>query len=117
MNIEEFREYCLSLEGVTEKIPFGKFARKFESTLVFYVLDHMFCLVDMDDFTEVTFRSTTDEITEISGRYDCVHRPVNPALKLWVSVSLNQDMPDHEIFRFVGQAYEIIKNKYEKKKG
>lgn len=26
MNIEEFREYCLLMEGVTEKTPFGKFA-------------------------------------------------------------------------------------------
>lgn len=38
MNIEKFREYCLSLgDDVTEKTPFGKFARKYESILVFYV--------------------------------------------------------------------------------
>ena len=36
MNIEELREYCLSMEGVTEKTPFGKFARRFDSVLVFY---------------------------------------------------------------------------------
>lgn len=51
MNIEELREYCLSIEVVTEKIPFRKFARRFDSVLVFYILDHMFCLTDMDDFT------------------------------------------------------------------
>ena len=41
MNIEGFRDYCLSMDGVTEKIPFGKFAHRFDSLLVFYVLDHM----------------------------------------------------------------------------
>lgn len=65
MNIEEFREYCLSMEGVTEKTPFGKFARRYDSILVFYVLDHMFCFVDIDDFSSVTVKSTPDEIEEI----------------------------------------------------
>ena len=50
MNIEDFRNYCLSMEGVTEKTPFGKFARRYDSILVFYILDHMFCFADMDDF-------------------------------------------------------------------
>lgn len=51
MNIEELRDYCLSMECVTEKTPFGKFARRFDSPLVFYVLGHMFCTADMGDFT------------------------------------------------------------------
>lgn len=65
MNIEEFRDYCLSFEGVTEKMPFGKFARRYDSILVFYVLDHMFCLADIDNFTSVTVKSTPDEVEEI----------------------------------------------------
>lgn len=43
MDIEEFRDFCLSMDGVTEKTPFGKFAKRYESILVFYILDHMFC--------------------------------------------------------------------------
>ncbi len=38
MNIEDFRDYCLSLGNpgeVEEKTPFGKFARRYESILVF----------------------------------------------------------------------------------
>ena len=67
MNIEDFRKYCLSLGDVTEKTPFGKFARRFDSILVFYVLDHMFCFVDMDDFSSVTVKSTPYEI--VKGKY------------------------------------------------
>ncbi len=52
MNIEELRDYCLSMEGVTEKTPFGRFARRFDSVLVFYILDHMFCMTDMDDLKQ-----------------------------------------------------------------
>ena len=57
MNIEDLREYCLSLENVTEKTPFGKFATRFDSILVFNILDHMFGMTDMDDFTSVTVKA------------------------------------------------------------
>ena len=50
MDIERFREYCLSMEGVTEKTPFGKFAARFDSIFVFYVCYHMFWMLDMDNY-------------------------------------------------------------------
>lgn len=114
MNIEELRDYCLSMDGVTEKTPFGKFARRFESTLVFYVLDHMFCMADMDDFTSVSFRSTDEEIARITERYSAVTTPVNKAMKFWLRVNLNEDMPDYEIYRLVSRAYDIVKDKFQK---
>lgn len=46
MNIEELRDFCLSLGDVTEKTPFGKFARRFDSVLAFYVCGHIFCMTD-----------------------------------------------------------------------
>ncbi|WP_289750734.1 MmcQ/YjbR family DNA-binding protein [Muribaculum intestinale] len=115
MNIEEFRDYCLSMNGVTEKTPFGKFARRYDSLLVFYVLDHMFCMVDMDDFTSVSFRSTDEEIAMITEQYLAVTTPVNKAMKFWLRVNINEDMPDSEIYSCVRWAYEIIKEKYSKK--
>ncbi len=39
MNIEEFRDYCLSKKGVTESFPFD------EETLVFKVMGKMFAFV------------------------------------------------------------------------
>ena len=36
MNIEDYREYCLSVKGATECMPFD------EHTLVFKVMDKMF---------------------------------------------------------------------------
>ena len=116
MNIEEFRDYCLSMDGVTEKIPFGKFARRYDSLLVFYVLGHMFCMVDMDNFSSVSFRSTEEDIARITERYSAVTTPVNKAMKFWLRVNLNEDMPDSEIYSCVRRAYERIKEKYSEKK-
>ena len=40
MNIEEFREYCLSLKGVREKMPFLNVPDKYSrDVLCFYVAD------------------------------------------------------------------------------
>lgn len=115
MNIEEFRDYCLSMDGVTEKTPFGKFARRYDSILVFYVLDHMFCFVDMDDFTSVTVKSIPEEVEEIRMNYSSVDNPLNQSLKHWIQLNLNGDISDRKIYAFIKRAYEIVKSKYAKK--
>ena len=111
MNVEELREYCLSLGEVEEKIPFGKFARRYDATLVFYVKGHMFCMFDLDDFTWVAVRSTADEIEEIALNHTAV-LPGRKNMRLWLNVALGGDITDSMIFDLVRRAYEIIKDKY-----
>ena len=52
MNLEEFREYCLSLGEVEEKLPFAKMPGG-DSVLVFYVSGHTFCYCDLNDLRVV----------------------------------------------------------------
>lgn len=115
MTLQEFYTYCNALEGVTEKTPFGKFARRYDSILVFYVLDHMFCFVDMDNFTFVNVKSTPDKVEELHETKTSVSRPLNQSLKHWIQINFNGDIPDNEIYSLVKQAYEIVKEKYSKK--
>lgn len=112
MNIEDFREYCLSKAGVTEKMPFGRFAARYDSLLVFYVANHMFCIVDIDNFTSVTVRSTPDEIASLRQRYSSTATPLNRALKQWIQLDLGGDIPESEILSLTDRAYEIIRDKY-----
>lgn len=116
MNIEEFREYCLSFDGVTEKMPFGKFARRYDSLLVFYVLDHMFCFIDIDDFTYVNVRSETDEIARLRSQYSSLSETINRTLKYWVQLEFDGDIPEKVIYEKVARAYDIIKDKYSRPK-
>ena len=116
MNIEELRDYCLSLDDVTEKIPFGKFARRYDSLLVFYVDGHMFCMADMDNLDSVTVRSTPDEIVEIRLNHASVENPLNPAMKFWIQLNLNGDFSDTEIYALIKRAHEIVRAKYTNKK-
>ena len=111
MDIERLREYCLSFEGVYEKTPFGKFAARFESVLVFYVCDHMFCMFDMDDFTGVTVKGNPETIaTLLETRTACSsHR--NMSAKYWIELHPGGDVSDAEIFKLVADSYNIVKAK------
>ena len=62
MDIESFREYCLSLPGSSEKMPFEKSFRGKHSFLAFYVNGHMFCFFDIDRFDQCNLRCTSDRI-------------------------------------------------------
>lgn len=116
MNIEELRDYCLTMEGVTEKTPFGKFARRFESVLMFYILDHMFCMTDMDDFTSVTVKGDPEEIEELRMTRSSVGSHRNMSERHWIQLNLNGDVSDREIYSLVKKSYEIVKSKYAKKR-
>lgn len=116
MNIEELRDYCLSMEGVTEKTPFGKFARRFDSVLVFYILDHMFCLTDMDDFTSVTVKAEPEVIEELKMTRSSVSSHRNMSERHWIQLNLNGDVSDRELNDLVQRSYEIVKAKYSGKR-
>ena len=115
MNVEQLREYCLSQGGVEEKIPFGKFARRYDSTLVFYVMGHMFCMFDLDDFTWVAVHSTAEEMEEIAMKHTAV-LPGRKNMRLWLRIALGGDIPDTMILSLVSRAYDIVKDKYSPKK-
>ncbi len=116
MNIEELMEYCLSFEGVTQKTPFGKFAARFDSVLVFYVCDHMFCMCDMDSFTGVTVKGDPERIAELhETRAACSsHRNMNR--KYWIELLFGGDISDDEIREMITRSYQIVKAKYLPKK-
>lgn len=114
MDIEAFREYCLSMEGVTEKMPFGKFARRYDSILVFYVMGHMFCFVDIDNFSFVDIKSTPEGVEDIMMRHSSVSKPLNQSMKHWIQLEFDGDIPENEILDLVRRAYEIVKEKYSK---
>lgn len=112
MDLIEFRDFCLSLGEVTEKTPFGKFARRYESVLVFYVAGHMFCFVDMDNFSFADVRLTPEIIAELRDRYDSVSNPVNQSTKYWIRLYFDGDIPVSTIRSLVSKAHDIVKSKY-----
>ena len=76
MNIEDYREYCLSLgEDMEEKLPFTAF-RYASGVLVFYVHGHMFSFFDCDNFSSSRLNVSRNRIDELKAEYDCIGKPM-----------------------------------------
>jgi len=133
MNVEEFREYCLSLPEVTEATPFERFSKgKFFAersgkaertilgrpvlTVVFYVNSHMFCYFNVDDFSNITIKCELSEIAELKEHYQAVSEAFNGDKRYWISVQPNMDIHDEELKELVRKSYEIVKAVYKREK-
>ena len=110
MNIEEFREFCLSLPDSSEKMPFQAFHAA-QSILAFYVGGKIFCFFDIDTFDICTVKCAPDLIDELKARYNAVGAPYNKSPRHWISIRFNDDMPDEEIKRWTRKSYDIVSNK------
>lgn len=115
MNVEEFREFCLSLPEVTENMPFTQF-RGANSTLVFYIHGKTFCYVDIDKFDSCMIKGYPDKIISLKERYACVHNPSHFGAKHWMTILINEDMDDATLKNLINDSYEIVVSSLPKKK-
>jgi len=53
MNIEEFRNFCLSLPGAIEDLPFD------ENTLCFKVMGKIFAICDIEEFESINLKCSS----------------------------------------------------------
>ena len=115
MNIEQYRDYCLSLgKDVEERLPFQKF-KSGEGVLVFYVCGHMFSFFDCNDFSIISLKCQPESIDELKAQYDCIGKPYNESPKYWIGV--NPATAEDELLReLTKNSYEIVKTKYTKNK-
>ncbi|MBP3763262.1 MAG: MmcQ/YjbR family DNA-binding protein [Bacteroidales bacterium] len=115
MNVEDYRDYCLSLgEGIEEKFPFAKFNRG-EGVLVFYVCGHMFSFFDCDEFSVVSLKCQPERIAGLREQHACIGNPINESSKYWIGID-PQAAPDTLLRELTLNSYEIVKNKYSKRK-
>ena len=115
MNIEEYRDYCLSLgSDVEEKLPFAMF-KNGENVLVFYVCGHMFAFFDCAEYSVVTLKCQPERIDELKAGYDCIGEPYNEFSEHWIGID-PRVTPDTLLKDLTRNSYEIVKAKYTKRK-
>ncbi|MCD7975958.1 MAG: MmcQ/YjbR family DNA-binding protein [Tannerellaceae bacterium] len=110
MNIEEAREYCLTLKNVTECFPFD------EVSLVFKVENKMFALLPLDEpEPRMALKCSTEHTEELRDRYRAVEPAFHFHKKYWNSVFLERDMEDEEIRYWIRHSYQEVIAKLPKK--
>lgn len=110
MNIEEFRDYCLSFNGAKECLPFD------EKTLVFTVMDKMFCLTDIDSFDMINVKCDPDEAIMLREQYPEVVPGYHMNKKHWNSILTNGEITDAQYKQWIKNSYDIVVSKLPKKK-
>ena len=114
MNIEDYRDYCLSLgSDIEEKLPFTMF-KSGENVLVFYVCGHMFAFFDCAEYSVVTLKCQPERIDELQAEYDCIGKPYNESHKYWLGID-PRTAPDALLRELTRNSYELVKAKYSKK--
>jgi len=109
MNIEEFRNYCLSFKGTTEDLPFD------EKTLVFKVLGKMFALTNIDLFESVNLKCDPEIAIELREQYEDVLPGYHMSKKHWNTIQVNGSISDDLVYKWVKDSYDLVVAKMTKK--
>lgn len=102
MNIEELREYCLSLPGVSEHFPFD------ETTLVFKVSGKMFALTDLEGPLSVNLKCNPELAVELRERYPSVKPGYHMNKIHWNTVEIDGTVSDKLILEWIDHSYKLI---------
>jgi len=109
MNIEDFRNYCLSLPGVTETMPWTADRNEYNRGLLcFSVADKWFCFVHIDEFEFCNLKCPPEKAEELRGRYDGIRPGWHMNKRHWNSVYFHSDVPDETVLNLVRLAYDTV---------
>lgn len=108
MNIEEYREYCIAKDGVTEEFPFD------EQTLVFKVMGKMFALTDVDDFESINLKCDPERSVQLRDQYDTIYAGYHMNKKHWNTIDMDGSLPDSLVRELIDHSYDLVVEKLPK---
>ncbi|MCQ2958666.1 MAG: MmcQ/YjbR family DNA-binding protein [Bacteroidales bacterium] len=109
MNIEEFREYCLSLPNVTEDMPFD------ENVLVFRIFGKIFACISMENPDLATLKCNEEKAIELRAEYPCVEGAFHWNKKYWNQIWFNREVNDVLFKQLINHAYDEVWKKLPRK--
>jgi predicted DNA-binding protein (MmcQ/YjbR family) len=102
MNIEAFRNYCLSKKGVTEELPFD------QNTLVYKVMGKMFALTDLALFESVNLKCDPERAPELREEFPAVLPGYHMNKKHWNTIMIDGSLPDSLIYSWIDDSYHLV---------
>ncbi|MFP5079689.1 MmcQ/YjbR family DNA-binding protein [Pedobacter sp. JCM 36344] len=105
MDIETFRDYCLSLHGTTEGM-------KWE-LLCFMVEEKIFVITSLNDGT-LCFKCDPNDFDAFIARHGISQAP-HFARRHWVAINSLEVMPDKELKQCIASSRSLVLKKLSKK--
>jgi len=110
MNIEDFREYCLSKNMVEESLPFD------ENTLAFKLMGKIFALTNISKFSFINLKCDPQRALELRERYAGIKPGFHMNKVHWNSVYVNEDVNNELIKKLIDHSYDLILKSLSKSK-
>lgn len=102
MNIEEFREYCLSLKGTKEEFPFDN------RILAFKVQNKVYALLDVETFEKINLKCDPERAIELREEYSGVIPGYHMNKRHWNSVFTQSDVEDVTLKELTKHSYSLV---------
>lgn len=109
MNIEQFREFCLSFPGTSESLPFGP------DTLVYKVGNKMFALTDIDAFSSINVKCDPEHAIDLRGRYPEIKPGYHMNKRHWNTIDITTTINDEQYFVWIKNSYDLVYKKLTKR--
>lgn len=103
MNVELFREYCLSKKGVTESFPFDT------HTLVFKVMNKVFAISGLKKIPfAVNLKCDPERAIELREEYASIIGGFHMHKKHWNTVTPDGQISNQFFFELVDHSYDMV---------
>ena len=103
MNIEELRDYCLSLKGTSDEFPFD------EVTLVLKVQGKMFALIPLDNpETQISLKCDPERAISLREQYDAIVPAWHFNKKHWNTVLIDPTISQKFLCELINHSYELV---------
>ncbi|HEX2866490.1 MAG TPA: MmcQ/YjbR family DNA-binding protein [Ignavibacteriales bacterium] len=103
MDIESFRQYCLKKKGAAEDYPFN------EETLVFKVMNKIFALTPLEKIPlSINIKCDPERALELREMYESVLPGYHMSKKNWITVVMDNSMPDKLFKELVDNSYDLV---------
>lgn len=112
MNVEELREYCLSLLQAKENQPWAE--PKYQMLVTYTVGDKWFCLLNLDE-KRINVKCAPENIIEMQQRYEGAFPAWHMNKEHWLGVELDSDIPTEQIKKLLKDGYDLIVSKLTRK--
>ena len=110
MNIEELRDYCLSLKAVEESLPFGPEA------LVFKVMGKVFLIASLENVPmQFNVKCDPDKAIDLREQFDCVIPGFHMNKKHWNTIIMDSSVENLVLIDWVLHSYNLVISKLTRK--
>lgn len=112
MNIEEFRDFCLTFKGASEDFPF----EDNEKTLAFKVMDKIFALASVEHFDAINLKCDPVKAAMLRDLYADVKPGYHMDKRHWNTVNPQGKLDDELIKEWIKDSYNLVVEELPRKK-